>query len=93
MAFDPLPSSLDYIRDGRLKALAVTTLARSETLPDVPTVASFLPGYEANVWVGLCAPRALPADLIQRLNTEINAALNDPKTRDSLAALGSIPSL
>ena len=91
MAFDPLPSSLDYIRDGRLKALAVTTLARSETLPDVPTVASFLPGYEANVWVGLCAPRALPADLIQRLNTEINAVLADPAFRKRMLDLGASP--
>ena len=91
MAFDPLPSSLDYIRDGRLKALAVTTLARSETLPDVPTVASFLPGYEANVWVGLCAPRALPADLIQRLNTEINAVLADAAFRKRMLDLGASP--
>jgi tripartite-type tricarboxylate transporter receptor subunit TctC len=91
MAFDPLPSSLDYIRDGRLKALAVTSLARSEIIPDTPTVASFLPGYEANVWVGLSAPRALPAAIVQRLNTEINAVLSEPAFRKRMTDLGVSP--
>ena len=91
MAFDPLPSSFDYIRDGRLKALAVTSLARSEIIPDTPTVASFLPGYEANVWVGLSAPRALPAAIVQRLNTEINAVLAEPAFRKRMTDLGVSP--
>ena len=91
MAFDPLPSSFDYIRDGRLKALAVTSLARSEIIPDTPTVASFLPGYEANVWVGLSAPSALPAAIVQRLNPEINAVLATPAVRNRMIDLGVAP--
>src|SRR5262245_25782959 len=75
----------EYIRAGRLRALAVTGATRSETLPDVPTVSEFLPGYEASVWFGVGAPRSTPAGIIDKLNAEINAALADPKIKTQLA--------
>jgi tripartite-type tricarboxylate transporter receptor subunit TctC len=81
-------SSIEYIRAGRLRALAVTTVTRLEALPDVPTMAEFLPGYEASVWVGVGAPKATPAAIVDKLNKEINAALADPKMKARLADLG-----
>ena len=86
--FDPMPESIEYIRAGKLRALAVTTATRSEALPDVPTVSDFLPGFEATTWFGVGAPKNTPAAIVDRLNNEINAALADPKMRARLADLG-----
>jgi tripartite-type tricarboxylate transporter receptor subunit TctC len=88
--FGVLPSSLGYIRSGQLRALAVTAAKRQGVLPDVPAMDEFLPGYEASGWYGLAAPAATPADIVEKLNTEINAALADPKTKARLADLGCL---
>jgi tripartite-type tricarboxylate transporter receptor subunit TctC len=88
VSFDPLPASIDYIRSGKLRALAVTTAARSEALPDLPTAGEFVPGYEASGWNGVCAPRNTPIEIIEKLNKEINAGLADPKVKARLASLG-----
>jgi tripartite-type tricarboxylate transporter receptor subunit TctC len=80
--------SIGYIRAGRLRALAVTTATRSEELPDIPTVAEFVPGYEASGWFGIGAPKNTPVEIIQTLNREINAGLADPKMKARLADLG-----
>jgi len=86
--FDIMPSSIEYIRAGKLRALAVTTATRSEALPDLPTVGDFVPGYEASAWFGIGAPRNTPADVVGKLNKEINAVLSDPKIRVRIADLG-----
>jgi len=86
--FDNLTSSVEHIRAGRLRALAVTTTARSQALPDTPTVSEFLPGYEASSWVGICAPRRTPSEVIERLNKEINEGLASPTLKARLADLG-----
>jgi tripartite-type tricarboxylate transporter receptor subunit TctC len=86
--FDNLPSSIAYIRAGRLRALAVTTATRAATLPDVPTVAETVPGYEASAFFGMAVPKGTPRDIIQTLNKEINAALADPGVQEKLAQLG-----
>jgi tripartite-type tricarboxylate transporter receptor subunit TctC len=86
--FDPISSSIGYIRAGKLRALAVTTATRSEVLPDVPTVAEFLPGYEASAFFGVGAPKDTPTNIIEKLNNEINAGLADPKLKARLADLG-----
>jgi len=86
--FVDMPSSIEHIKAGRLRALAVTTATRSEALPDRPTVGDFVPGYEASTWWGLGAPKNTPADIIDRLNREINAGLADPKIKARLADLG-----
>jgi tripartite-type tricarboxylate transporter receptor subunit TctC len=86
--FGPLPSSIGYIKAGRLRALAVTTEKRAVTLPDVPTVGESLAGYEANAWFGIVAPRGTPADIVDKLNKEINAALADPAMQAKLAEQG-----
>jgi len=91
VTFNPLPSSLDFIRSGKLRALAVTTVKRQDVLPDVPTVAEFLPGYEATAWFGIGAPRKTPADIVDKLNREINAGLADPKFSGRLVDLGGEP--
>jgi len=88
VTFDPVPSSIEYVRSGKLRPLAVTTATRSEILPDVPTVAEFVPGYEASAWNGLAAPRQTPAAIIATLNREINAGMADPKIKAQLANLG-----
>ena len=88
--FDTVPASLPHIRAGKLRALAVTTASRSEALPDVPTVGDFVPGYEASSIHGIGAPRNTPADIIDRLNKEVNAALADPKFKARIADLGGI---
>ena len=80
--------AIGYISTGKLRALAVTTAARSELLPDIPTIAEFLPGYEASAWLGLGAPRGTPTEIVEKLNKEIDAALADPKLRARLAGLG-----
>jgi tripartite-type tricarboxylate transporter receptor subunit TctC len=85
---DPIVSSIEHIRAGRLRPLAVTTSTRSEALPDVPVIGDFLPGYEASAWAGIGAPKSTPAEIIDKLNREINAGLADPKIKARLAELG-----
>jgi tripartite-type tricarboxylate transporter receptor subunit TctC len=87
--FDSVASSIEHIRMGRLRALAVTTAKRSETLPHLPTIGEFVPGYEASAWTGLGAPKNTPADIIERLNVEVNAALADPRIKARLTDLGA----
>jgi tripartite-type tricarboxylate transporter receptor subunit TctC len=89
VVFSPIPTSIEYIRAGKLRALAVTTETRSQALPDIPTVGEFVPGYEATVWDGVGAPRDTPTEVIDKLNREINAALADPKMKERLADLGA----
>jgi tripartite-type tricarboxylate transporter receptor subunit TctC len=89
--FEPLPASIQHIKSGKLRALAVTTASRSEALPEVPAVAEFLPGYEASGWNGICAPRNTPVEIIGKLNNAINAGLADPKLKARLADLGAAP--
>jgi tripartite-type tricarboxylate transporter receptor subunit TctC len=87
--FDIMASSIEHIRAGKLRALAVTTATRSEALPDVPTVGDFLLGYEANLWSGFGAPKNTPAEIVVKLNKEINAGLADPRMKARLADLGA----
>ena len=89
--FASMASSIEYIRAGKLRALAVTTATRSEALPDIPTVGDFVPGYEASAWSGVGAPKATPAEIVDKLNKEINAALADHKIKARLADLGGTP--
>ena len=89
--FDVLPGSLAHIRAGELRALAVTTSARADALPDVPTIAETVPGYEASTWFGFGAPKGTPPEIIARLNQVINAGLADPTIRARLAEVGSDP--
>jgi tripartite-type tricarboxylate transporter receptor subunit TctC len=89
--FDPVVSSIAHIRGGKLRPLAVTTLTRSQALPDIPTVGDFVPGYEASVWFGIGAPKNTPTEIVDRLNKEINAGLTDPKIKARLADWGSAP--
>jgi tripartite-type tricarboxylate transporter receptor subunit TctC len=89
--FELIPSSIDHVRSGKLRALAVTTATRAAALPDIPTVGQFLPGLEASAWIGLGAPKNTPAEIIDKLNKEINVALADPKMKTRLADLGSTP--
>jgi tripartite-type tricarboxylate transporter receptor subunit TctC len=86
--FDPFPNSIEYIRAGKLRPLAITSATRSEALPDVPTVSEFVPGYEATGWFGIGAPKATPVEIVEKLNKEINAALADHKVKARLADLG-----
>jgi tripartite-type tricarboxylate transporter receptor subunit TctC len=86
--FASTPASIEYIKAGRLRALALTTTTRSEALPDIPTVAEFVPGYEASYWAGIGAPKATPAEIVNKLNKEINAALADPNMKARVADLG-----
>jgi tripartite-type tricarboxylate transporter receptor subunit TctC len=86
--FDPIASSIGHIRAGRLRPLAVTTATRLEALPDIPTVSEFVPGYEASGWYGIGAPKDTPAEIVDRLNREINAALADPRMKARFGDLG-----
>jgi tripartite-type tricarboxylate transporter receptor subunit TctC len=86
--FDNMPSSIEYIRAGKLRALAVTTATRSDALPGVPTVAETVPGYEASAWFGLGAPKGTPAEVVDKLNAAVNAGLADPRLKARLADLG-----
>jgi tripartite-type tricarboxylate transporter receptor subunit TctC len=86
--FPTTVSSIEYIKTGRLRALAVTTATRSDALPDIPTVGEFVAGYEASAWLGIGAPKATPVEIVDKLNKEINAALADPKLKAKLADLG-----
>jgi tripartite-type tricarboxylate transporter receptor subunit TctC len=88
VVFAAMPGSVEYIRAGKLRALAVTTLTRSEVLPNIPTVSELLPGFEANTWFGLAAPKNTPIAVVDRLNKETNAALADPKLIARVADLG-----
>jgi tripartite-type tricarboxylate transporter receptor subunit TctC len=90
MAFDNLPASIEQIRAGKLRALAVTTTTRSDALPDIPALGEILPGFEASAWIGLVAPRNTPADVIDKLNKEVNAALADPKIKARLVELSGM---
>jgi tripartite-type tricarboxylate transporter receptor subunit TctC len=91
VVFATISSSIAYIKAGKLRALAVTTVTRSEILPDVPPLKDFLPGYEASSWNGLCAPKATPADIVDKLNREVKAGLADPKIKARFAELGGSP--
>jgi len=88
VTFASTPSSIEYIRAGKLRALAVTTMSRAEALPDIPTVGEFVPGYEATAWYGIGAPRNTPIEIVEKLNKEINAALADPNMKKRLTDLG-----
>jgi tripartite-type tricarboxylate transporter receptor subunit TctC len=89
--FGFLPLIIEYVRTGKLRALAVTTEKRSEALPDIPTVAEFVPGYEARLWHGLGAPKNVPTPIVERLHKELTAGLTDPTIQKRLADLGSVP--
>jgi len=91
VTIDTLSTSIEQIRSGRLRALAVTASTRSQVLPDIPTLGEFVPGYEATVWLGMGAPRNTPSEIIEKINKEINAALTDPKIKARIADLGYTP--
>src|SRR5271170_2770879 len=91
VTFNPLPSSLDFVRSGKLRGLAVTAATRSEALPDLPTVGEFLPGYEATAWFGIGVPKDTPAAIVVTLNTAINVGLADPRFKARLVDLGGAP--
>jgi tripartite-type tricarboxylate transporter receptor subunit TctC len=86
--FDAMPSSIEYIRVGKLRPLAVTTATRSDALPEIPTMGDFLPGFEASTWFGVGVPKNTPAEIVEKLNKEINVALADPKMKARVADLG-----
>lgn len=89
--FDNMPSIIGHIRNGTVRALAVTSAQRSPALPDVPTVSEAVPGYEASAWFGVTVPKGTPAAIVARLNRELNAAFDDPGMRAKLADLGGVP--
>jgi tripartite-type tricarboxylate transporter receptor subunit TctC len=91
LVFSPIPTTIEQIKAGKLRALAVTSKTRSPALPGVPPLGEFVPDYEANVWNGLVAPRNTPADIIDKLHREVDAVLNDPKMMTRFAEVGSIP--
>ena len=87
--FDNIPTAMEFVKSGKLRGLAVTGATKSEMLPDLPTVADYLPGYEATSWYGLGAPKGTPQEIIQKLNTEVQAILADPKTKARFLELGA----
>jgi tripartite-type tricarboxylate transporter receptor subunit TctC len=87
--FDNIPTAAEFVKNGKLRGLAVTSTERSEVLPDLPTVSSFLPGYEASAWYGLGVPKGTPADIVEKLNREVNAILADPKAKARFTELGA----
>jgi tripartite-type tricarboxylate transporter receptor subunit TctC len=91
VSFGSMPSLVGYIRTDKLRALGVTTASRSDALPDIPTVGDFVPGYESNGWYGIGAPRNTPAEVIDKLNKEINTGLADPKIKARFADVGTTP--
>jgi tripartite-type tricarboxylate transporter receptor subunit TctC len=91
VTFASAPSSIEYLRAGKLRALAVTTATRLDALPDVPTVGEFVPGYEASTWYGVGAPKNTPVEIIEMLNKEINAGLADARVKARLSDLGGTP--
>jgi tripartite-type tricarboxylate transporter receptor subunit TctC len=88
VTFDPEPILIEYIKAGKVRGLAVTTTMRSEALPDIPTMSDFLPGFESSAWFGVGAPKNTPAEIIQKLNTEINAGLVDSWMKARFADIG-----
>jgi tripartite-type tricarboxylate transporter receptor subunit TctC len=88
-----MPSSIEYVRAGKLRALAVTTATRSEALPDLPTVGESVPGYEASGWFGIGAPKNTPTEIVNKLNNEINTALADPGIKARIVDLGDVLAL
>ena len=90
VSFATMPASIEFIRAGKLRALAVTTATRSPALPEVPTVGEFVPGYEVSTWYGLCARMGTPTEVIDKINKEINAGLADPTLKARLADLGGV---
>ena len=88
--FASAPSTIEYVKTGKLRALAVTTTTRSEALADVPTVAEFLPGFEASSWYGMGAPKNTPAEIVEKLNKEVNAGLADAAMKARFVGLGGI---
>jgi tripartite-type tricarboxylate transporter receptor subunit TctC len=91
LAFTPIPLTIGVIRDGKMRAVAVTSKTPSEALPGIPPIAQFVPGYEANIWHGLAAPRSTPGEIVAKLNTTVNALLADPTVKAKLANLGAEP--
>jgi tripartite-type tricarboxylate transporter receptor subunit TctC len=91
VSFDVMPATIEYVRTGKLRALAVTTATRSPALPDIPPLGDFVPGYEASSWHGVGVPKATPAEIVEKLNKEINAVLADAKAQARLAGLGGAP--
>ena len=91
VVFSPVPTTIEHVRAGKLRALAVTSRTRSQALPDVPTIDEFVPGYEASVWNGMVAPKNTPTEIIGKLYKEIDAALADPKINSRFAEIGSVP--
>jgi tripartite-type tricarboxylate transporter receptor subunit TctC len=91
MLVAPMPQGIELVKSGKLRALAVTTAKREESLPDVPTVAEFVPGYEATGWYGIGVPKGTPAEIVNRLNEAIGKALGDPKLKERLTSLGVEP--
>jgi tripartite-type tricarboxylate transporter receptor subunit TctC len=92
LMFDPLATSFEHVKAGKLRALGVLSATRLAVLPDTPAVAEFVPGYEGAGWTGVCAPRRTPTEIIGKLNTEINAGLAEPRIKDLIASWGSKPS-
>jgi tripartite-type tricarboxylate transporter receptor subunit TctC len=91
VVFEPIQSTMGYIKSGMLRPLAVTTAARADALPDLPTVGEFVPGFEARTWQGMGAPKGTPAEITAMLNQEVNAVLTDPRLKARFADLGIIP--
>jgi tripartite-type tricarboxylate transporter receptor subunit TctC len=87
--FGTMPASIEYVRAGKLRPLAVTSARRSELLPDLPTVGDFVPGYETSAWQGIGAPKNTSAEIVEKLNKEVNAGLADPKMKARFAELGN----
>jgi tripartite-type tricarboxylate transporter receptor subunit TctC len=90
-AFDALPTSIEHIRAGKLRALAVTTVKRAQALPNVPTMSEFLPGFEASGWIGIGTPSGTPPEIIDKLNQEINVGLANPTINERIVDLGGEP--
>ena len=91
VSLDIMPATIEYVRAGKLRGLAVTTVTRSSALPDIPPVGDFVPGYEASSWHGIAVPKNTPADIVEKLNDEINAVLADPRVIARLAEFGGAP--
>jgi tripartite-type tricarboxylate transporter receptor subunit TctC len=91
VSFDVMPTTIEFVRTGKLRALAVTTAARSPALPDTPTVSDFVSGYESSSWHGVGVPKNTPAEIVEKLNKEINAGLADSKIKTRIADLGGVP--
>jgi tripartite-type tricarboxylate transporter receptor subunit TctC len=89
--FDNLPSSVEHIKSGKIRALGVTTAKRADAVPDVPTIGESVPGYEANVWYGIAAPKGTPPAIVDKLHQAVNVVLADPRVQTRFAELGGAP--